>query len=168
MSQDTTNLSILAVAGSEKQKRHAAKIIPLRKNGHLLLTSLLLTNTVLNETLPILCDSLFGQGYFQHVQRGNIRGRELIHVLIGYVAVIISTALIVLFAEILPQAICSRHGLAIGAFFAIPVRILIVVWYIIAWPVAKVLDCLLGKHEGVSYSIPGKDFIWLDICSQEN
>lgn len=62
MSQDTTNLAILAAAGTEKQKKHASKIMPIRRNGHLLLTALLLTNTVLNETLPILCDGLFGKG----------------------------------------------------------------------------------------------------------
>ncbi|KAI8137695.1 hypothetical protein BJV82DRAFT_634350 [Fennellomyces sp. T-0311] len=132
MSQDATNLAILSAAGTAKQKKHAARIMPIRKNGHLLLTALLLTNTVLNETLPILCDGLFGK---------------------GYVAVIISTALIVLFSEILPQAICSRHGLAIGAFFAIPVRVLIGFWYILAWPIAKLLDMLLGKHNGVMYGV---------------
>ena len=62
MSLDSTNLAILSAAGTAKQQKHAAKIMPIRKNGHLLLTSLLLTNTVLNETLPILCDGLFGEG----------------------------------------------------------------------------------------------------------
>ncbi|KAI9246934.1 hypothetical protein BDA99DRAFT_260502 [Phascolomyces articulosus] len=132
MSQDATNLAILSAAGTAKQQKHAARIMPIRKNGHLLLTALLLTNTVLNETLPILCDGLFGK---------------------GYVAVIISTALIVLFSEIIPQAICSRHGLAIGAFFAIPVRVLIGFWYILAWPMAKLLDTILGKHSGILYGI---------------
>ncbi|KAI7847277.1 hypothetical protein BDC45DRAFT_611137 [Circinella umbellata] len=132
MSLDATNLAILSTAGTPKQQKHAAKILPIRKNAHLLLTSLLLTNTVLNETLPILCDGLFGE---------------------GYVAVIISTALVFIFAEIIPQAICSRHGLAIGAFFAIPVRILIGFWYILAWPIAKLLDCILGKHDGTIYGV---------------
>ena len=68
---------------------------------------------------------------------------------------IISTALIVLFSEIIPQAICSRHGLAIGAFLAIPVRVLIGFWYIIAWPIAKLLDTLLGTHNGVKYGVAG-------------
>ncbi|KAI9489875.1 hypothetical protein BDB00DRAFT_918610 [Zychaea mexicana] len=134
MSQDTTNLAILSAAGTTKQQKHAARIMPIRKNGHLLLTALLLTNTVLNETLPILCDGLFGKG-------------------MCYVAVIISTVLIVLFSEILPQAICSRHGLAIGAFFAVPVRILIGFWYILAWPIAKLLDIVLGKNSGVIYGV---------------
>lgn len=67
-----------------------------------------------------------------------------------------STVLIVIFSEILPQAICSRHGLAVGAFFAIPVRLLMLIWFIIAWPVAKLLDLLLGKHQGFMYGVSGK------------
>lgn len=62
MSQDVTNLAILSAAGTPKQRKYAARIMPIRKNGHLLLTALLLTNTVLNETLPVLIDGLFGQG----------------------------------------------------------------------------------------------------------
>lgn len=67
-----------------------------------------------------------------------------------------STVLIVIFSEILPQAICSRHGLAVGAFFAIPVRLLTVIWFIIAWPIAKLLDLLLGKHQGFMYGVSGR------------
>ncbi|KAI7883694.1 hypothetical protein K492DRAFT_184560 [Lichtheimia hyalospora FSU 10163] len=62
MSQDVTNLAILSAAGTPKQRKYAARIMPIRKNGHLVLTALLLTNTVLNETLPVLIDGLFGQG----------------------------------------------------------------------------------------------------------
>ncbi|KAI7883695.1 hypothetical protein K492DRAFT_192403 [Lichtheimia hyalospora FSU 10163] len=72
---------------------------------------------------------------------------------IGYLAIILSTVLIVLFSEIIPQAVCSRNGLAIGAFFAIPVRVLIGFWYIIAWPISKILDKCLGKHHGFVYNI---------------
>ncbi|KAI8988381.1 hypothetical protein BDF20DRAFT_910874 [Mycotypha africana] len=132
MSLDTTNLQILQIAGSPTQQYHASKILPIRKNGHILLTTLLLTNTALNETLPILFDNIIGK---------------------GFISVIISTALLVLFAEILPQAIFSKHGLAIGAFFAIPVKIFIAVWYVIAWPIARFLDYLLGTHSGFMYDV---------------
>ena len=104
MSIDATNLAILKVSGTPSEKYCAAKIEPIRKNGHLLLVTLLLVNTIVNETLPILFDAL------------NFH---------GVAAVLSSTALIVVFGEILPQAVCSRYGLQIGAFFAFPVRILI-------------------------------------------
>lgn len=132
MSLDTTNLSILEIAGTPQQQYHASRIIPIRKNGHILLATLLLTNTVLNETLPILFDDIFSK---------------------GFISVIVSTALLVLFAEIIPQAIFSKHGLAIGAMFAFPVRILIALWFVISWPISKFLDHLLGTHTGFTYGV---------------
>ncbi|EPB84250.1 hypothetical protein HMPREF1544_08970 [Mucor circinelloides 1006PhL] len=132
MSLDTTNLSILEIAGTPQQQYYASRIIPIRKNGHILLATLLLTNTVLNETLPILFDDIFSK---------------------GFISVIVSTALLVLFAEIIPQAIFSKHGLAIGAMFAFPVRILIAIWFVISWPISKFLDYLLGTHTGFTYGV---------------
>ncbi len=46
--------------------------------------------------------------------------------------------------EILPQAVCKRYGLAIGAFMAWPIRILMILTFIISWPISKLLDWLLG------------------------
>ncbi|KAJ2823904.1 hypothetical protein IWW50_003578, partial [Coemansia erecta] len=103
MSLDETNLHILATSGSEQQQKYARRIQPIRKNGHWLLVTLLLGNTVINETLPIMLDSILGGGFS---------------------AVLVSTAAIVLFGEIIPQSLCARFGLAIGAFFAYPVRLL--------------------------------------------
>ncbi|RKO91099.1 hypothetical protein BDK51DRAFT_20603 [Blyttiomyces helicus] len=130
MSLDETNLAILKLSGTVEEKAWAARIEPIRRNGHLLLVTLLLANTVINETLPVLMHSLKWD---------------------GYKAVLISTALIVVFGEIIPQAICARYGLQVGAFFAYPVRILIWVVYIIAYPIARLLDWILGHKHGVIY-----------------
>lgn len=78
MSLDATNLSILMASGTPKQKKYAQRIEPIRKNTHLLLVTLLLGNTIVNESLPVLL----------HAIR-----------LDGYQAVLLSTALIVLFGE---------------------------------------------------------------------
>jgi metal transporter CNNM len=51
--------------------------------------------------------------------------------------------LILLFGEILPQSICSRYGLAIGASVAPLVRVLVWICFPIAYPIAKVLIILL-------------------------
>lgn len=53
---------VLSQSGSKKQKEHALKIIPIRKNGHLLLVSLLLLNVISNETLPIISEKVIGSG----------------------------------------------------------------------------------------------------------
>ena len=78
MALDETNLKILKNSGTPDEKRYAAKIEPLRRRGHLLLCTLLITNTVINETLPIVTDSIYGG---------------------GWQAILISSALIVVFGE---------------------------------------------------------------------
>ena len=45
-----------------EQKAYANKIIPIRKNGHLLLVTLLLANMIVNETLPVISDPILGGG----------------------------------------------------------------------------------------------------------
>jgi CBS domain containing-hemolysin-like protein len=45
---------------------------------------------------------------------------------------------------VIPQALCSRHGLAIGAHLAWFVTVLMVILLPVAWPLSKLLDLLLG------------------------
>ncbi|KAJ2389588.1 hypothetical protein GGI05_003459, partial [Coemansia sp. RSA 2603] len=130
MSLDETNLHILATSGTPLQQQYAKRIQPIRKNGHWLLVTLLLGNTVINETLPIVMDSILGG---------------------GVMAVLVSTASIVLFGEIIPQSLCARYGLAIGAFFAYPVRILQYILSPLGYPIALLLDYVLGPDHGVIY-----------------
>ncbi|KAI9596003.1 hypothetical protein BDF19DRAFT_384524 [Syncephalis fuscata] len=130
MSLDTTNLQILATSGTEQEKQWAKRIIPIRQHGNLLLVTLLLCNTLMNETIPILADQVLPG---------------------GAITILVSTAAVFVFSEVLPQAICARHGLRVGAFFAWPVRILIYTLFVITWPISKALDWMLGKDEGVMY-----------------
>jgi len=58
----------------------------------------------------------------------------------GVLGAIISTMLIVVLGEIVPQAACSRHGLLIGASTLWLVKIFLVVMFPIAWPISLVLD----------------------------
>lgn len=61
----------------------------------------------------------------------------------------------VIFGEIIPQAICVRYGLSIGAFMA--PFVLSLMWLLapIAWPTAKLLDYLLGEDHGTVYKKSG-------------
>ncbi|EXC12604.1 DUF21 domain-containing protein [Morus notabilis] len=47
--------------------------------------------------------------------------------------------------EIIPQAVCSRYGLAVGAAVAPFVRVLVCICFPVAYPISKLLDFLLGK-----------------------
>lgn len=50
-SVDPTQLQVLSISGTPKQQEYARKIMPVRKNGHLLLTSLVIVNMLVNEAL---------------------------------------------------------------------------------------------------------------------
>ena len=54
--------------------------------------------------------------------------------------------------ETIPQAYCSRHGLAVGAHASELVKLVILLLGIAAWPMSKLLDCVLGAELGVQYS----------------
>ncbi|VDB91928.1 unnamed protein product [Peniophora sp. CBMAI 1063] len=130
MSLDETQLHVLRISGTPEQRKYAEQIEPIRKNGHLLLVTLLLANMVSNETLPIIADPVLGG---------------------GAQSVVVSTVLIVIFAEIIPQSVCTRHGLYIGAKMAPFMRILLCTFGLVAWPVAKLLEYILGPHHGIMY-----------------
>ncbi|KAL1745106.1 hypothetical protein HDZ31DRAFT_82171 [Schizophyllum fasciatum] len=130
MSLDETQLNVLSISGTPKQKEYARKIQPIRKNGHLLLVTLLIANMIVNETLPIISDPVLG---------GEIE------------SVVVSTVLIIIFAEIIPQSIFTRHGLFLGAKLAWLTKILIFGLGIISWPVSKLLELTLGTHHGIMY-----------------
>ncbi|KAK7063624.1 CNNM transmembrane domain-containing protein [Favolaschia claudopus] len=121
MSLDETQLNVLSMSGTPKQREYANKIKPIRKNGHLLLVTLLLANMITNETLPIIADPILGG---------------------GPQSVVVSTVLISLF---------TRHGLYLGAKMAFLTKCLIYGLGIVSWPVAKLLEFALGAHHGIIY-----------------
>jgi len=59
--------------------------------------------------------------------------------------------MIVIFGEIIPQAVSVRHGLAIGARCAPFVLSTMYIFSPIAWPIAKLLDFVLGANETHTY-----------------
>jgi len=102
--------------------KSAQKILPLRKKGNLLLTTLLLGNVAVNAALSIFLGSITA----------------------GIIAGIIATSLIVVFGEIIPQAIFARHGLRYGSKFTWIVWFFLIVLYPVTKPAAMLLDYFLG------------------------
>ncbi|XP_038027800.1 metal transporter CNNM4 [Anas platyrhynchos] len=131
MALDPMELRIVQNCGTEKEKRYARKIEPIRRKGNYLLCSLLLGNVLVNTTLTILLDDLIGSG-------------------IG--AVVASTIGIVIFGEIVPQALCSRHGLAVGANTIVVTKFFMLVTFPLSYPISKLLDCILGQEIGTVYN----------------
>ncbi|KAL3691066.1 hypothetical protein R1sor_004717 [Riccia sorocarpa] len=129
MSLGLVDLEVIRKSGKPEDQRNAAKILPVVKDQHLLLVTLLLGNALAMEILPLFLDSVVST----------------------YMAIILSVTLILLFGEILPQAVCSRHGLAVGAAMAPLVRVLIIIMFPVAYPLSKLLDCVLGKKHSILF-----------------
>ncbi|KAF9574225.1 hypothetical protein EC968_007149 [Mortierella alpina] len=131
MGLDETNLHVLMASGTPAEQVHAETVYKLLSRGkHWVLVTLLLGNVIVNETLPVVLDSELGG---------------------GVVAILISTLLIVVFGEIIPQAVCARYGLAIGSYCAKPMLVFMYIMSPVAYPIAMLLDSWLGVHHGTTY-----------------
>mmetsp|Transcript_7823 Transcript_7823/g.14373 ORF Transcript_7823/g.14373 Transcript_7823/m.14373 type:complete len:658 (+) Transcript_7823:77-2050(+) len=131
MSLDLIGLEIV-IGGSpdSADAKYAKKIQPVRRKGNFLLCTLLLGNVMVNSALSILLASYTGGA-------------------VGFVA---STAVIVVFGEIFPQAACSRYALKIGAFSLPIVYVFFFLLFPLAKPISMVLDCIFDEDVGAIYS----------------
>ncbi|KAL4232780.1 hypothetical protein ACF0H5_007467 [Mactra antiquata] len=129
LSLDMMTLKVMKDGGTPTEKKHASKILPIIKRHHLLLVTLLLGNAAAVEAMPIFLDRISDP----------------------ITAILVSVTAVLIFGEVIPQAVCTRFGLAIGSTLAPVVYILMAVFFVIAWPLSKLLDCLLGKDHTTFY-----------------
>ncbi|XP_025407316.1 metal transporter CNNM4 isoform X1 [Sipha flava] len=130
MSLNRMDLKIICNTGTDAERKYAKAILPVRIHGNYLLCSILLGNVMVNSIFTILLDDLTS----------------------GLVAVITSTLAIVIFGEITPQAVCSRHGLMIGAKTIYVTKTVMVLTTPLSWPISKALDWALGEEIGSTYN----------------
>lgn len=135
LSLDVTQLDLLREGPFENKEEekiavYATRLLPLRKRGNLLLCAILLGNVAVNSLLSIL---------MADVTSGTI----------GFIS---STFLIVIFGEIVPQSVCSRYGLLTGYLLSWLLWIVIAITFVISFPIAAILDKVLGEDVGASYS----------------
>jgi len=109
---------------AELGDKNAVRLYPLRAKGNQLLTTLLLGNVAVNTVLAVYLGSLFS----------------------GVIAGFIATAFIFIFGEIIPQAAFSRHAMAFSSFAAPFVRVVLFIFYPIAFPISIMLDKILGDE----------------------
>lgn len=124
----TLGLFSLNVSELERKMRlgdsKAAKVHRVRKNGNLLLCTLLIGNVAVNSAMAIFLGSIAS----------------------GVVAGIVATGLILVFGEVLPQAVFSRNALKIGAKTAWFVQAMIYLFFPVCYPLARLLDRMLGEE----------------------
>lgn len=120
MSLDVGDLSRKASLGNEDARR----VLPLRRNSHLSLASILLTNVAVISATSLVLETRLS----------------------GWLAGLIGTLLIVLFGEILPQALFARHALDFCSQFSPVLRGMIFVTYPLSKPLQILLDRLFGPQ----------------------
>lgn len=120
MSIDMGDLRRKAKLGNRQAKR----VLPLRQHTHLTLASILLTNVAAVSATSLVLN-----------QR-----------LDGWAAGIISTLLIVILGEVMPQALFSKNSLAWSSFFAPVLKLMIGITYVISKPLQLLLDRLFPRQ----------------------
>ena len=120
---------------NEEEVKMAQMILRVVSNHHLFLVTLLIANAMALETLPLI-----------------------IHLMMpDWLAIIFSTLIVLIAAEILPQAVCTGPNKLKIAYYASPIiLVMIKIFWIIAYPTAKFLDFLVGDQH--DEKIQHKDF----------
>ncbi len=127
------NLAVFSVsrlrleAAAESGERAAARVLSMRRDGHATLVTILLANVGVNVLLTLIADSL----------------------LPVIAAFLVSTVVITLVGEILPQAYFKRHALRVASML-FPVLYL---YRLLLWPFARPLGAMLDRWLG-SEGIP--------------
>lgn len=120
MSLDVADLKRKAKLGNRQAKR----ILPLRTQAHLVLASILLTNVAAVSATSLVLD-----------QRLN-----------GWLAALSATLLIVVFGEVMPQALFSKNPLRWSSLFATVLRFMVIITFVISKPLEVLLNKLF-PHE---------------------
>jgi len=102
----------------------AKRVLGLRENSHLSLASILLTNVAIISATSLVLSYQFN----------------------GVVAGIVSTLLIVIFGEVIPQALFINHALSLCAYFAPLLGAMVIFTYPVSKPLQYILDAILGKE----------------------
>jgi metal transporter CNNM len=124
------NVAFMSLDSAELRRRAklgnpaALRMVPFRRKTHLTLAAILLANIAAVSATSIVLNGKF----------------------YGLIAGFISTLLIVIFGEILPQALFSRRALAFCARFAPFLRLVIIVTYPVSKPLQLLLDRLFPEE----------------------
>lgn len=124
------NVGIVSLSVGDLQRKAnlgntaAGRVLPFRKNLHLTLAAILLSNVASISGTSLVLNNRYN----------------------GVVAEIATTLLIVVFGEVVPQAFFAHHALNFCSRFAPLMRLMVVVTYPISKPLQLLLDKFFGEE----------------------
>ncbi len=124
------NIAVMALDPADLRRkaklgnRQAKAVLPLRRNAHLTLAAILLTNVATVSATSLVLHQRFN----------------------GWVAGAIATLLIVIFGEVMPQALFSKNALGWASRFAPLLKGAIAVTFVISKPLQLLLDKLFPRE----------------------
>ncbi|XP_033469179.1 metal transporter CNNM1 [Epinephelus lanceolatus] len=124
---DPVELRVLQNSGTEKEQKYARKIESVRKHGNYILCTVVLGNVLTNTCFVVWMCQILGMTALSTAS---------------------CTFGIFFIGEILPHSVASRHSLAIASKTLCATRLLMLVFFPIAYPVSKILDIML--HQEIS------------------
>ncbi|XP_074856505.1 metal transporter CNNM1 [Carettochelys insculpta] len=138
LSLDPLELRVLRNSGSAAEQEQARRVQEVRARGGTdLLCTLLLGQAGANAALAgWLCASLPGQGA---AAGGGGQG-------VPWLPVLLCTGAVLLGGEVLPYAVCSRHGLAIASHTLCVTRLLMAAAAPLCYPLSRALDWALRQE----------------------
>jgi len=130
LSVDQLTMELRENTGTEEEKEASKVILPVLSNRHWLLCTLLLMNSFAMEALPVFLDRVFNR----------------------FTAVVISVTLLLIFGEVIPQALCTGpRQVQIAAMAAPMTRFLMIISWPITFWLGKCLDIILGEQGKTRY-----------------
>ncbi|CAJ1067637.1 metal transporter CNNM1 [Xyrichtys novacula] len=124
---DPVELRVLQNSGTEKEQKYARKIESVRKHGNYILCTVVLGNVLTNTCFVVWMCQILGM---------------------TALSTAFCTLGIFFIGEILPHSVASRHSLAIASKTLCATRLLMLIFFPIAYPVSKILDIML--HQEIS------------------
>lgn len=125
LGMDTQELQLKAHSSNRLERQWAATLNSVTADHHRLLITLLLANTFCLECLPVVLEE----------------------VLSPESAILFSVVGVLLFGEVIPMAVLTGpHKFELAAKLVPAVKVFLCVLLPLAWPMAKLLDWIVGKH----------------------
>lgn len=125
------NISIMSLSLNDLKRKarlgnkDAKKVLPLRTNAYLTLSSILFANVAVVSMSTLTLESAFN----------------------GLVAGIATTILMVIFGEVVPQVVFVRSALKFCSLFTPLIKLVTFVTYPLSKPLAMALDRFVGREE---------------------